>query len=46
VRARADGDAYASLKVATAQAEALKIQNAALAQNRMCWSYAGSKSSA
>ena len=34
VRARADGDVYASLKVATAQAEALKIQNAALAQNK------------
>jgi prohibitin 2 len=34
VRARADGDAYAALKAATAQAEALKIQNAALAQNK------------
>jgi len=34
VRARADGDAYANLKVATAQAEALKAQNAALAQNK------------
>jgi regulator of protease activity HflC (stomatin/prohibitin superfamily) len=34
VRARADGDAYAALKAATAQAEALKVQNAALAQNK------------
>jgi prohibitin 2 len=34
VRATADGDAYARLKVATAEAESLKIQNAALAQNR------------
>jgi regulator of protease activity HflC (stomatin/prohibitin superfamily) len=34
VRARADGDAYALLKNATAQADALKVQNAALAQNR------------
>lgn len=33
-RAKADGDAYANLKVATAQADALKIQNAALAQNK------------
>ena len=33
-RAQADGQAYADLKVATAQAEALKIQNAALAQNK------------
>ena len=33
-KATADGAAYANLKVATAQAEALKIQNAALAQNR------------
>jgi regulator of protease activity HflC (stomatin/prohibitin superfamily) len=34
IKARADGDAYAQLKVATAQAESLKIQNAALAQNK------------
>jgi regulator of protease activity HflC (stomatin/prohibitin superfamily) len=34
IRARADGDAYAALKIATAQAEALRIQNAALAQNK------------
>jgi regulator of protease activity HflC (stomatin/prohibitin superfamily) len=34
VRATADGEAYARLKVATAEAESLKIQNAALAQNR------------
>jgi prohibitin 2 len=34
VRATADGEAYAKLKVATAEAESLKIQNAALAQNR------------
>ena len=33
-RATADGQAYANLKVATAQADALKVQNAALAQNR------------
>ena len=33
-RAKADGEAYANLKVATAQADALKIQNAALAQNK------------
>jgi len=33
-KAKADGDAYANLKVAAAQAEALKIQNAALAQNK------------
>lgn len=33
-RATADGEAYAQLKVATAQAESLKIQNAALAQNK------------
>jgi uncharacterized membrane protein YqiK len=30
VRATADGDAYALLKNATAQAEAIKVQNAAL----------------
>jgi regulator of protease activity HflC (stomatin/prohibitin superfamily) len=34
VKAKADGDAYAQLKIATAQAESLKIQNAALAQNK------------
>jgi uncharacterized membrane protein YqiK len=34
LRAKSDGEAYAQLKVATAQAESLKIQNAALAQNR------------
>jgi len=34
VRAKADGDAYAQLKIATAQAESLKVQNAALAQNK------------
>ena len=34
LRAKADGEAYANLKVATAQAEALKVQNAALAQNK------------
>jgi regulator of protease activity HflC (stomatin/prohibitin superfamily) len=34
VRATADGQAYAKLKVATAEAESLKIQNAALAQNK------------
>jgi regulator of protease activity HflC (stomatin/prohibitin superfamily) len=33
-RARADGEAYAALKIATAQAEALRVQNAALAQNK------------
>lgn len=33
-RAKADGDAYAMLKNATAQADALKVQNAALAQNK------------
>lgn len=31
---RADGQAYANLKVATAQAEALKVQSAALSQNK------------
>jgi hypothetical protein len=30
----ADGEAYAALKIATAQAEALRVQNAALAQNK------------
>lgn len=34
LRAKADGEAYANLKVATAQADALRIQNAALAQNK------------
>ena len=34
VKAKADGDSYALLKNATAQADALKIQNAALAQNK------------
>jgi regulator of protease activity HflC (stomatin/prohibitin superfamily) len=34
LKAKADGEAYAALKAATAQAEALRIQNAALAQNR------------
>lgn len=33
-RAQADGESYANLKIATAQAEALRIQNAALAQNK------------
>ena len=33
-RAKADGDAYALLKNATAQADALKVQNAALAQSK------------
>lgn len=33
-RARADGEAYSNLKIAEAQAEALKVQNAALAQNK------------
>lgn len=33
-KAKADGEAYANLKVATAQADALRIQNAALAQNK------------
>jgi regulator of protease activity HflC (stomatin/prohibitin superfamily) len=34
VRAKADGDSYALLKNATAQAEALKVQNSALSQNK------------
>jgi len=34
LRAKSDGEAYAALKIATAQAEALKVQNAALAQNK------------
>lgn len=34
LKAKADGEAYATLKRATAEADALKVQNAALAQNR------------
>ena len=34
VQATADGEAYAKLKVATAEADALKVQNNALAQNK------------
>lgn len=34
VRAKADGDSYALLKNATAQADALRVQNTALAQNK------------
>ena len=33
-RAKADGESYANLKIASAQAEALRIQNAALSQNK------------
>ena len=33
-KARADGEAYSALKIATAQADALKVQNAALMQNK------------
>jgi prohibitin 2 len=33
-RAKADGEAYANLTIATAQADALKVQNAALSQNK------------
>ncbi len=33
LKAKADGEAYANLKIATAQADALKIQGTALAQN-------------
>ena len=33
-KAQADGEAYANLKIATAQAEALRVQTAALAQNK------------
>jgi prohibitin 2 len=33
-KAQADGEAYANLKIATAQAEALRVQNAALSQNK------------
>ena len=34
VKAKADGDSYALLKNATAQADALKVQNAALSQSK------------
>jgi prohibitin 2 len=34
LKAKADGEAYANLKVATAQADALRVQNSALAQNK------------
>lgn len=34
LRAKADGEAYANLKLATAQADALKIQNSALNQSK------------
>lgn len=34
LKAKADGEAYANLKVATAQADALKIQNSALTQSK------------
>lgn len=34
LQAKADGEAYANLTVAKAQAEALRVQNAALAQNK------------
>lgn len=34
LKAKADGEAYANLKIATAQADALKIQNAALSQSK------------
>ena len=34
LKAKADGEAYANLTVAKAQAESLKVQNAALAQNK------------
>lgn len=33
-RAKADGEAYANLTIAKAQAESLRVQNAALAQNK------------
>jgi regulator of protease activity HflC (stomatin/prohibitin superfamily) len=33
-KAQADGEAYANLSIAKAQAEALRVQNAALAQNK------------
>lgn len=34
LKAQSDGQAYAQLKIATAQADALKVQNAALQQNK------------
>ncbi|MBV8633151.1 MAG: hypothetical protein JO002_01560, partial [Burkholderiaceae bacterium] len=34
LKAKADGEAYANLKLATAQADALRIQNQALQQNK------------
>jgi len=34
LKARADGEAYATVKAATAQAEALRVQNDALAKNK------------
>jgi len=34
LRAKADGEAYATMKAANAQAEALRVQNEALAKNR------------
>src|SRR5580698_8431749 len=34
VKATADGNAYANLKIATSQAEALRVQNSALAQSK------------
>lgn len=34
LKAKADGEAYANLTIAKAQAEALRVQNAALAQNK------------
>jgi prohibitin 2 len=34
LKAKADGEAYANLKIAEAQAEALRVQNAALSQNK------------
>jgi prohibitin 2 len=34
LKAKADGEAYANLKIASAQADALKVQNAALAQSK------------
>lgn len=34
LKAKADGEAYSLLKIATAQADSLRVQNAALAQNR------------
>ena len=34
LRAKSDGEAYANLKVAQAQAEAMRVQNAALRENK------------